>query len=269
MASGTKLMILLPWGATAFLFKPRYRLLPEDPVMSLLARLRAFAGLVMTLGIALWYGAFADLGLEPLLNSLASTGLLAIPSLLLCMGIVLAATRRGRRGTVVRQLRWPALTLGAFLLVMAALLVFNAGGAGVLMRYDDNIPLNGTVAGGIVGLWFLFFAFRSAYLISQYWFNAVDGHPYLQPLMAVWMAWVLAINTIVFGRGDGGDGGDGDRGNVPATVALALPVIAGLVTTGFAVAEAVRTRGARTNPRPPAPTPQPAGPAGGPPWPGY
>ena len=77
--------LLLPWGAAGFLFKPRYRLLPEDPVMSLLGRVRAFAGLVMTLGIAVWYGAFADLGLEPLLNSLAFTALLAIPSSLICM----------------------------------------------------------------------------------------------------------------------------------------------------------------------------------------
>lgn len=250
--------LLLPWEAAAYLFKPRYRLLPEDPVMSLLGRVRAFAGLAMTLGIAVWYGAFADLGLEPLLNSLALTGLLAIPSLLICMGIVVAATRRGGRGAVVRQLRWPALTLAVFVVVMAALLAFNAGGAGVLMRYDDNIPLSGTVAGGVVGLWFLFFAFRGAYLISQYWFNAVDGHPYLQPLMAVWMAWVLAINTIAFGRNDDGEGGDD---GIPTTVALALPVVAGLVTTGFAVAEAVRTRAAIANPRPPAPAPHPAGPA--------
>jgi hypothetical protein len=265
MVSGSKLMVLLPWGAAAFLFKPRYRLLPEDPVMSLLGRVRAFAGLAMTLGIAVWYGAFADLGLEPPLNSLALTGLLAIPSLLICMGIVVAATRRGGRGTVVRQLRWPALTLGVFVLVMAALLAFNAGGAGVLMRYDDNIPLSGTVAGGVVGLWFLFFAFRSIYLISQYWFNAVDGHPYLQPLMAAWMAWVLAINTVAFQR----DGADG----IPGSVALALPVMAGLVTTGLAVAEAVWTRNALAHPpRPPAPAPQPSPapyPAGGPPWPGH
>jgi hypothetical protein len=255
MIGGVKL--LLPWGAAALLFKPRYRLLPEDPVMSLLGRVRAFTGLAMTLGIAVWYGAFADFGLEPVLNSLASTALLAIPSLVICMGIVVAATRRGGRGAVVWQLRWPALTLGAFVLVMAALLAFNAGGSNVVMRYDDNIPLNSKVAGGVVGLWFLFFAFRSAYLISQYWFNAVDGHPYLQPLMAVWMAWVLAINTIAFGRNDGG---------IPTTVALALPIVAGLVTTGFAVAEAVRTRAAIANPRPPAPAPHPAG---GPPWPGF
>lgn len=248
MAGGTvqrsKLVILLPWGAAAYLFKPRYRLLPEDPVMSLLGRVRAFAGLAMTLGIAVWYGAFADLALEALLNSLALTALLAVPSLLICMGILAATTRRGRRGAVMRQLKWPALTLGVFILVMAALLAFNAGGAGVLMRYDDRIPLSGTVAGGVVGLWFLFFAFRSAYLISQYWFNAVDGHPYLQLLMAVWMAWVLAINTIAFRPDRGADG-------IPAAVALALPIVAGLVTTGFAVAEAVRTRMALANsPRP-------------------
>ena len=249
--------LLLPWRAAALLFTPRYRLLPEDPVISLLGRIRAFVGLAMTLGIAVWYGAFADLGLEPLLNSLASTAFLAIPSLLICMGIVVAATRRGGRRAVVWQLRWPVLTLSMFAMVMAALLAFNAGGSNVVMRYDDNIPLNSKVAGGVVGLWFLFFAFRSAYLISQYWFNAVDGHPYLQPLTAVWMAWVLAINTIAFGRNDSG---------IPTTVALALPIGAGLVTTGFAVAEAVRTRAAIANPRPPAPAPHPAG---GPPWSGF
>jgi hypothetical protein len=227
-------MVLLPWGAAAFLFKPRYRLLAEDPLMSVLGRVRAMAGLAMTLGIAVYYGAF-DFDLESLLNSLALTGLLAIPSMLLCMGIVVALAGRGGRGAVLRQLRWPALTLGVFVAVMAALLLFNAGGASRLDRYDDHIPLNGMIYGGIVSLWFLVFAFRGIYLISQYWFNAVDGHPYLQPLMAIWMAWVLAVNTLVFQD-------DGNADGIPAAVGTALPVLAALVTTGLAAAEAARVR---------------------------
>ncbi|WP_203931662.1 hypothetical protein [Virgisporangium ochraceum] len=228
-------MVLLPWGAAAFLFKPRYRLLPEDPLMSVLGRIRAIAGLVMTVGIAIYYGAFSDFALEPFLNSLLLTGLLAVPSMLLCMGVVVALAGRGGRGAAVRQLRWPALTLGVFVTVMAALLLFNAGGASRLDRYDDHIPLNGMVYGGIVSLWFLVFAFRSIYLISQYWFNAVDGHPYLQPLMAIWMAWVLAINTLVFQN-------DGDAGGVPSALGTALPVLAATVTTALAAAEAARVR---------------------------
>jgi hypothetical protein len=230
------LALLLPWKAAAFVFKPRYRLLPEDVVMSQIGRVRAIAGLAMTIGIAVYYGAFSDLGLEPLLNSLAATGVLAVPSMLICMAVVVAASRRGQRGVAVRRLGWPALTLAAFVVVMGGLLAFNAGGAGMLDRYDDRIPLNGMIYGGVVSLWFLVFAFRSIYLISQYWFNAVDGHPYLQPLMAVWMAWVLAINTLVF-QAEGSDG-------VPAPVATALPILAALVTTTLAVAEAARVRNA-------------------------
>jgi hypothetical protein len=228
-------MVLLPWGASAFLFKPRYRLLPEDRTMSRIGMIRAIAGLVMTVGIAIYYGALSNYGLEPLLNSLAYTGLLAIPSMVICMAIVVGLTRRGRRGVVVRNLARPALALFAFIVVMGVLLLFNAGGAAMLDRYDDLIPLNSLVYGGIVSLWFLVFAFRSIYLISQYWFNAVDGHPYLQPLMAIWMAWVLAINTLVFQAGEG-DGG------MPAVLGTALPIGAAIVTTLLALAEAVRVR---------------------------
>jgi hypothetical protein len=135
--------------------------------------------------------------------------------------------------------------LVAFIVVLGGLLLFNAG-ASILDRYDDNIPLNGMVYGGVVSLWFLVFVFRSIYLISQYWFNAVDGHPYLQPLMTVWMAWVLAINTLAFQSG-------GESG-VPASIAATLPILAGSVTTALALAEAARVR----NTLRPAPTSRPA-----------
>jgi hypothetical protein len=236
MHGGNWWRVLLPWGAAAFLFKPRYRLLPEDAVLSRVGRVRAIAGLVMTITIAVYYGAFSNFGLEPLLQSLAATSLLAVPSMLVCMAIVVVATRSGRRGAAVRQLRWPALTLGVFVAIMGAVLLFNAGGAGRLAQYDDRVPLNGFIYGGIFSLWFLVFAFRGAYLVSQYWFNAVDGHPYLQPLMAAWMAWVLAINTLVFQTGS--------ESGVPAAVATALPILAASLTTALAGVEAARVRGA-------------------------
>lgn len=244
-ARQSKMMLFLPWSAASYLFRPRYRLLPEDPVISLLGRIRAIAGIVMTFGTALYFGSFANFGLEPLLNSLALTALLAIPSMLICMGIIVVATR-GNRAAVVRQLKWPALNLTVFTGTIGALLLFNAGGAGLLMQHDAGIPMSGFVAGGIFGLWFLVFAFVSAYLISQYWFNAVDGHPYLQPLMAVWMAWVLAINTLAFSSAD-------DK--IPPRLALVFPIAAALVTTGLAAAEALRVR--RTLAFGPQPTPQP------------
>lgn len=252
----SKWLLLLPWGAAAFLFTPRYRLLPEDPVVTRLGRTRAILGVIMAVGIAIWYGAYSDFGLEAILNSLALTALLAIPSSLICMAILVGTTKRGGRGAALRQLSWPARTVGAFVVAMVGLLLFNAGGASVLMRYDDQVPMSGMVAGGVFGLWGLIFVFRSAYLVSQYWFNAVDGHPYLQPLTAVWMAWVLAVDTLVFQPRDG---------SLPARIGLALPILSALVTTGLAAFEAYRVRRAILYP-PPPPYPL-AFPAGFPPPP--
>jgi hypothetical protein len=246
----SKWLLLLPWGLAAYLFTPRYRLLPEDPTMSRIGRARAIIGVSMTLGIAVWYGAYSDLGLEAILQSLVLTAFLAIPSSLLCMAVVVALTRSGQRGAVLRQLTWPLRTMAMFAVALVGLLLFNAGGAGVLMQYDDRVPLSGHVAGGIFGLWGLIFVFRSAYLISQHWFNAADGHAYLQPLTAIWMAWVLAVSTLAFQPRDG---------SLPATVGLALPIISASVTTALAMLEGYRVRRALHAPPPSFAAPPPPG----------
>jgi hypothetical protein len=98
-------------------------------------------------------------------------------------------------------MRWPALSLGAFVLVMVLLFLFNAGGAGYvggrLEAAGIDLPLDGLIYGGIFGLWLVVFCFSSAYFVTQHWFNAADGHPLLAPLMAGWMAWVAAANTLI------------------------------------------------------------------------
>jgi hypothetical protein len=62
---------LLPWGAAALLFRPRRRLAPEDPVISLLV--------------------------ENYLQGLAATTVLAIPSALLWMGLLVWLTAPAHR----------------------------------------------------------------------------------------------------------------------------------------------------------------------------
>jgi len=226
---------LPPWGAAALLFRPRRRLAPEDPVISLLGRVRAIVGLVLVLVIAVWFRSYSNLDLENYLQGLAATTVLAIPSALLWMGLLVWLTAPARRRAALKQMRWPALSLGAFVLVMVLLFLFNAGGAGYvggrLEAAGIDLPLDGLIYGGIFGLWLVVFCFSSAYLVTQHWFNAADGHPLLAPLMAGWMAWVAAANTLIFGDGDSG---------VPAYVVVGLPVGSALVTTALAAAEGWR-----------------------------
>jgi hypothetical protein len=224
---------LLPWETAALLFRPRRRLAPEDPVIRRLGQIRAVGGLALIAFIALWFGSYSELGLENYLEGLALTSVLAIPSALLLMALLVRLTEPTRRRAALRQMRWPTLSVGAFALVMTALLLFNAGGAAYVGNWltarGIRIPLDGLVYGGIFGLWLLVFCFRSAYLVTRHWFNAVDGHPLLEPLMANWMAWLGVVVTVLTQ--------ETGEGAVPPVIAIGMPVGAALVTTALAVAE--------------------------------
>jgi hypothetical protein len=169
------------------------------------------------------------------------TGLLAIPSCLICMALLVAATRGPARPATIRQMRWPALSLLAFVATIALLALFGEGAAYVSGRVEfllrsngiPGIPLDGVVYGGVFGLWLLVFCIRSAYLVTQNWFNAVDGHLLLAPVIATWMAWLVAVKTLAF------DGGTTER--VPSAVSLVLILGGASATTGIAALEAWRT----------------------------
>jgi hypothetical protein len=233
--------VILPWKPAAFLFAPRHRLAPEDRVMALLSRIRVMLGLVIVVGVALWYRSYSRLEPVGFIESWLVTGLLAIPSCLICMALLVAVTRRSARGAAIRQMRWPALSLLAFVATIALLALFGEGAAAVSGRVEfllrsngiPGIPLDGFVYGGVFGLWLLVFCIRSAYLVTQNWFNAVDGHLLLPPVIATWMVWLVAVKAVAF------DGGATDR--VPGAVSLVLILGGAAATTGIAALEAWRT----------------------------
>jgi hypothetical protein len=241
---------LLPWETAALLFRPRRRLAPEDPWIATVGRVRAILGLVLIVVIAIRFGTYSEFGLENFLEGLALTSLLAIPSCLVWMALLIGLTEPAHRRAALRQMRWPALSLAAFAVVLTALTLFDAGGAAYvgnrLTAAGIDLPLSGMVYGGVLGLWFLIFCFRSAYLVTRHWFNAADGHPLLEPLMAGWMAWLTAVVTVIFQARDDA---------VPLLVAIGLPVGSAVVTTALVATEAWRLYrrhgvGLRTGPWP-------------------
>jgi hypothetical protein len=162
---------------------------------------------------------------------------LAIPTALIGMAGFVALTRAPLRRAALRQMRWPALSLLAFVGVVALLILFGKGAnfvSGRLRHYapDLHIPLDGFVYGGVFGLWLLVFCLRSAYLVTQNWFNAVDGHPLLTPALATAMAWVTAgVSLLTASSAD----------HVPGGVSLFLILGGATATTAIAAVEAWQT----------------------------
>jgi hypothetical protein len=72
---------------------------------------------------------------------------------------------------------------------------------GYLDSRGARLPLDDIVYGGVDGLWLLIFCSRAAYLISKNWFEAADGHLLLPPRIGPWMAWLVAIVSLIGNAG--------------------------------------------------------------------
>jgi hypothetical protein len=224
--------VVLPWNLAALLFAPRHRLAPEDAVIGVLSRVRVALGLAIVVGVAVWYRTYDRLQPIAFLESWAVTALLAIPSVLLFLGLVAVVTRAPLRPDAIRQMSWPALSLLGFAVTLVLFAGFVKGGdfvSGYLKVHGVRLPLD-YVHGGVFGVWFLFFAFRGAYLIAQNWFNTVDAHLLLPPLIATWMAWLVAGVSLINQAG----------GGPPRPVALVLILGGAAATTVIATLEGWR-----------------------------
>ncbi|MFC4999533.1 hypothetical protein ACFPIJ_17045 [Dactylosporangium cerinum] len=224
-------MIVLPWKPAAFLFSPRHRLVPPDRVIDVLSRVRVILGVAIVVGVALWYRSYEQFAAPALIQNWVTTGLLAIPTTLIAMAAFVGLTKAPLRRAALRQMRWPALSLVAFVGVLVLLYLFGKGANYVSGRLrhgvpDLRIPLDGFIYGGVFGLWLVVLCLRSAYLVSQNWFNTVDGHPLLPPTVATGMAWLTAGTSLLAG---------GSTGHVPGGVSLVL-ILGGATATTFTAA---------------------------------
>ena len=226
--------VALPWNLAAFLLAPRHRLAPEDPVIAILSRVRVALGLAIVVGVALWYRSYDALDPETFLRSWALSAFLAVPSFLACLGLFVAVTRPARRRATVRQFRWPVLSLLGFGATVALLVLYGEGAddATVYLRaHAVRLPLDGTadVYLGAFGLWVLVFTLRAMYLVSRNWFNAVDGHLLLPPVIAILMSWLVVLISLI-----------ADLVGPPGPASLALIVGGAAATTILAVVEGWR-----------------------------
>jgi hypothetical protein len=165
-----------------------------------------------------------------------------------------ALTRPARRRTIIRQFRWPVLSLLGFGATLMVLVLYGEGADDVtwyLKAHGVRLPLDDTgYYLGVFGLWLLVFTFRAVYLVTRNWFNAADGHLLLPPVIATWMSWLVVLVSL-----------SSDSAGPPGPASLALIVGGAATTTILAVVEgwrAVRRYGVTLRDGPlPAARPQP------------
>ena len=75
----------------------------------------------------------------------------------------------------------------------------------------------------------LVFTLRALYLVSRNWFNAVDGHLLLPPVIAILMSWLVVLVSLIT-----------DLVGPPGPASLALIIGGAAATTILAVVEGWR-----------------------------
>jgi hypothetical protein len=85
------------------------------------------------------------------------------------------------------------------------------------LGWNRGGPLAGLVL-YLTGWWVLVTFVLGIVLVGRHWFNAVDGHPLLAPLIGAWMTWLMAGTGLLI------DGADGLSGRTLLLVNLGGPV---------------------------------------------
>lgn len=147
---------------------------------------------------------------------------LAIPSIRLLMGLLIRLTPQPDRAAAGRAMLRPLAVLGAFaglaLAFFARLSIAPLWGTPVdQLGWGRGGPLVGLML-YLTGWWVLVNFVVGIVLVGRHWFNAVDGHPLLAPLIGAWMTWLMAGTGLLI------DGADGLSGRTLLLVNLGGPV---------------------------------------------
>lgn len=170
------------------------------------------------------------------------------------IGLVLAmfAAPHARTATI-RQLQHPIRTIVLFAVVTAAGIGAYLGlhhGAGLrhktYMINEDGTTLQLVLswASAFVLLWTVLFAVGALWQVTRHLFAAIDGHPLLPALLAIWLAWTLVLNDISLGLADDWSpltaGVMNTQDTVPDNVKAALGILGATVVTVLALWEIAR-----------------------------
>jgi hypothetical protein len=147
---------------------------------------------------------------------------------LIPIGVALL-TRSGYRMVALRQLRFPAVAIGGYI----ALYLAVSRGLPFLLktRTGPNAFLLSLLA-LVAMIWLAILLLRGVYLLVVGMFRLADGHPLLAPLTATFIAWGVAVNTVLAGG----------RSDVPPNLAVVLLLGGPITVTAVSALEVARLR---------------------------
>ncbi|UGQ14919.1 PT domain-containing protein [Yinghuangia sp. ASG 101] len=175
----------------------------------------------------------------------------ALGIVLIGLLLTLFAAPHARTATI-HQLRHPIRTIILFALVTAggigAYLGLHAG-AGLrhktIMINDEGTALQLILswASAFVLLWTVLFAIGALWQVTRHLFAAIDGHPLLPAMLAIWLAWTLVFNDIALHAGGQMvplSGAFDSQDTVPDNVKAAIGILGATLVTVLALWEIAR-----------------------------
>lgn len=221
------------WGLANRAFQVQNRYLGEpDEEIERLYRWRSILGFAIIVGIEAYYHSLRT-GVSHAYTSVNDSvdmlvRVVLIGGALVPIGIALL-TRSGYRMVALRQLRFPAVAVGGY---VALYLAVSRGLPFLLKaRTGPNAFLLSLLA-LVAMLWLAILLLRGLYLLVVGMFRLADGHPLLAPLAGTFIAWGVAVNTMLAG-------GESD---VPPNIAMVLLLGGPLSVTAVSALEVTRLR---------------------------
>lgn len=215
----------------AFQVQNRYLGEPDEQIERLY-RWRSILGSAIIVGIGAYYHSLrtgvshAYLSVNDSVDMLVRVVL--IGGALIPIGVALL-TKPGYRKVALRQLRFPAIAIGGYL----ALYLAVSRGLPFLVKArtgPDALLLSVLALAAII--WLAILLLRGLYLLVVGMFRLADGHPLLAPLTGTFIAWGVAINTVLAG-------GSSD---VPPNLAMVLLLGGPISVTAVSALEVARLR---------------------------
>ncbi|GAA1586921.1 hypothetical protein GCM10009678_81810 [Actinomadura kijaniata] len=222
---------LNPFLAARAVFRPARSDLIVDPRVRRLQVIRAWAGMVVTLAVALVYQATAPRELaSDRFNDAWTNVLILTCALPLVVGAFILACRPPNRGAFARRLRHPLVAVAAMFGSMFCFALAAAPEFGGLREALGPVVL--VPAGVALFLWVLPFTVYGIVLSLTHVFRTADIHEVVPPLVSVSASWVIALVNLFT---------DAYRG-VPAALAVALLLGAPLTVSALTCYELRRLR---------------------------
>lgn len=170
---------------------------------------------------------------------------------LVILGLLLVAMSRPHvRDQTIRQLSHPIRVILLFALIPAAAAGAYLGlrkaagleGKGYPLNTDGStLQLVCSWGAAYLGMWAMFFSLGALWQITRHLFAAIDGHPLLPALLAMWLAWTMTVNDLTLKVGDGMLGKIAPEDNtVPDSVKAAVAILGCTVITVLSLWEIAR-----------------------------